>query len=106
MTILVIIQLVVTTVHVILAISLILTIIIVMVRLLTLLLLNMMLYNLMSNVDECTLCINGIIRYCVNIGGSYLCFCFTEYHLMNNQETKKCLPLSLSLLYVHVSGIW
>ena len=47
-----------------------------------------------------------IIRYCVNIGGSYLCFCFTGYHLMNNQKTKKCLPLSLSLMYIHVSGIW
>ena len=47
-----------------------------------------------------------IIRYFVNIGGSYLCFCFTGYHLMNNQKTKKCQPLSLSLMYIHVSGIW
>ena len=85
--ILVIIQLVVTTVHVILAMSLTLTTIIVMVRLLTILLHSMIIYNLMSDMDECTLGINGCNQNCVNTDGSYLCSCFTGYHLMSNQKT-------------------
>ena len=85
--ILVIIQLVVTTVHVILAISLTLTTIIVMVRLLTILLHSMITYNPLSDMDECTLGINECNQDCVNTEGSYLCSCFAGYHLMSNQKT-------------------
>ena len=44
-------------------------------------------YNLLSDVDECTLGINGCNQNCVNTEGSYLCSCFAGYHLMSNQKT-------------------
>ena len=96
-SILVIIQLVVTTVHVILAISLTLTTIIVMVRLLILLLHSIIIYNQLSDMDECTLGINGCNQNCVNTEGTYLCSCFAGYQLGSDNHT--CLGKNISHIH-------
>ena len=75
----------VTTVSVILGIHWNLTII--TAQVMTLIYVAIFIYNQLSDIDECTLGINGCNQNCVNTDGSYLCSCFAGYHLMSNQKT-------------------
>ena len=56
-------------------------------QVMTLIFVIIIIYNLLSDVDECTLGINGCNQNCVNTEGSYLCSCFAGYHLISNQKT-------------------
>ena len=46
-----------------------------------------LLFICILDIDECSLNNDGCNQYCTNTDGSYLCYCTSGYHLMNDQRT-------------------